>query len=56
MGFCLFCSREAPEWTHLKEEIRNRYPDVPQMTTEELARLLEQGGKLLLIDARSSEY
>ncbi len=37
----------------LKEEIRSRFPDVPQMTTEELEALLSTGGQgVVLLDVR----
>ncbi len=48
---------EELEWPVVKNKIRSRFPDVAQMSTEELAGLMEveNGNKPVLIDVRALE-
>ena len=43
------------KWSDVLTEIRTRTPDVDHWTTAELARRIEQGDDLILIDVRASE-
>lgn len=46
-----------PEWPAMKKMVREKFPDVTQMSTAELAGRLSQADRPLLIDARSApEY
>ena len=45
----------AADWPTLKRTIRERYPEVRQMSTEALRASLARGDSLLLIDARAPQ-
>lgn len=50
------CSTEEPgEWAALKLEIRDRFPTVSQMTSEELRTALDDSPPPILLDARAEE-
>lgn len=46
---------DEERWEQTLRLVRETFPDVPQMSTERLAELLEQGEDLVLLDARSEE-
>lgn len=46
---------EADRWEQTLRLVRETFPDVAQMSTEQLAALLEQGEDVVLLDARSEE-
>ena len=46
---------EEERWEKKLRLVRETFPDVPQMTTDRLAGLLEQGENVVLLDARSDE-
>lgn len=46
---------EEDRWEQTLRLVRETFPDVPQMSTERLAGLLEQGERVVLLDARSAE-
>ena len=43
----------AERWVELKRELRERFPGVPQISVPELARRIEGGEELLLLDVRA---
>ena len=48
---------DPADWATLKRTIRNRYPDVRQISTEALRSALSRGDSPMLIDARTAaEY
>jgi rhodanese-related sulfurtransferase len=52
------CSQtDEISWSELKQRIRDEFPNVRRMSTEELAEILESGQSrdLVLLDARSGE-
>jgi len=46
---------EEERWVETLRLVRETFPDVPQMSTERLATLLEKGEDVVLLDARSEE-
>ena len=46
---------EEDRWEQTLSLVRETFPDVPQMSTERLAGLLERGEDVVLLDARSDE-
>lgn len=47
----------APDWPTLKADIRESYPDVPEMSVAELQLKLARSDRVLLLDARDpAEY
>ncbi len=59
IGFLAGCNGgpSSPDWDSLKREIRNEFPTVSTITTDELAEWLNtpERPQLLLLDARSQE-
>lgn len=54
--FCLYVSPVTAEtWESILPLIRERFPEVPQLTTKALAEWLKKEEKLLLVDARAAE-
>ena len=56
-AFATAAERPAEEdrWEQTLRLVRETFPEVPQMSTERLAGLLEQGEEVVLLDARSDE-
>ena len=50
---CPTALRAAADWASVKRTIRNRYPEVRQLSTDELYAILPSPDAPLLIDARS---
>lgn len=46
---------DAARWHDTLAEIRETFPDVPHLTTEQLADMRSRGEPLLLLDAREAE-
>lgn len=42
-------------WEETLRFVRETFPDVPQLSTERLAELLEEGAEVVLLDARSEK-
>ena len=56
LGLVAACSfRSPPEWETVLQEVRTRYPDVPQVSVEELEAALAGPDAPLLLDARARE-
>ena len=47
----------APGWDELKQQIRHEFPDLPYLTTEELAERIHRSGEVspLLMDERTEQ-
>ncbi len=46
---------DEERWEETLRLVRETFPDVPQMSTERLATLLEQGEDIVLLDSRGEE-
>ena len=46
---------DAARWHNTLAEIRETFPDVPHLTTQQLANKLDRGEPILLLDARAAE-
>ena len=46
---------DAARWHDTLAEIRETFPDVPHLTTSQLANKLDRGEPILLLDARAAE-